>query len=100
MRKSVDRPIVTAGETVFFTIRVENNGNIELTNFIIEDSLLGLSLRTARFRIGSIITIRIPFIAPEVEEDTIIVNTVTGRSDTTGSKNATASVLVQSQDDE
>ncbi|MWC30359.1 DUF7507 domain-containing protein [Paenibacillus sp. MMS18-CY102] len=98
--KTVDRPVVTGGETVFFTIRVQNVGNVDLVDFTLEDALLGVSVLTKRFRIGSIITIRVPFVTPEVEDDTIIVNTATGRADAAGPKAAEASVLVLPEDEE
>lgn len=60
--KTVDRPVVTGGDTVIFTVRVQNIGNVDLADFIIEDPLLDIRLRTEQLPVGSIITIRAPFV--------------------------------------
>ncbi|GMK43650.1 hypothetical protein PghCCS26_07770 [Paenibacillus glycanilyticus] len=98
--KTVDKPVVVGGETVRFTVRFQNIGNIDLTDFVIDDPLLNIHLRTVRFRVGSIITIRASFVTPEVEEDTIVLNTASGRSELAALKNAEASVLVLPQEEE
>lgn|GEM_PF-3310890 len=98
--KTVDRPVVTGGDTVIFTVRVQNIGNVDLADFIIEDPLLDIRLRTEQLPVGSIITIRAPFVTPEVEDDTIVLNVASGRSELAALKKAEASVLVLPQEEE
>ncbi|MFF2089513.1 hypothetical protein [Paenibacillus sp. NPDC058174] len=98
--KTVDRPVVQGEETVYFTIRVQNTGNVNLTNFIIEDRKLNLHLHVDLFTANAIYTIRLPYATPDVETDIVIVNRVAAKADQVGPKDAEASVLILSHDEE
>ncbi|WP_164779778.1 DUF7507 domain-containing protein [Paenibacillus kobensis] len=100
LTESVDRPFGRAGETVFFTIVARNTGNVPLLNARLTAPLLGVSLRIVSFEVGAIETLRIPFVLPEVEEDTVIVSPATLVSDNGPTRQASASVTVLAEDEE
>ncbi|QAY65893.1 DUF7507 domain-containing protein [Paenibacillus protaetiae] len=83
-----------SGQTVIFSIRIRNTGNVDLINVLITAPLLDVRLLSERIPIGSDQTLQIPFILPEVDEDTTLVSTVTLTSDNGPVRTASASVLV------
>ncbi|EFM10789.1 conserved repeat domain protein [Paenibacillus curdlanolyticus YK9] len=94
LTQTVDRPEGQPGETVFFTIRVRNTGNVGLINAALEAPLFQLRLRSDFIPIGADDSIRIPFILPDVNEDTTIVSRATLISDNGPPLEATVSVRV------
>ncbi|MNG38853.1 hypothetical protein D3C84_1267040 [compost metagenome] len=69
-------------------------------NARLTDPLLGIQVRIVRFEVGACETLRVPFVLPEVEEDTVIVNSVTLVSDNGPTREATASIIVIPEDEE
>lgn len=94
LSKTVDHAVGRPGETVVFTIRGRNTGNIPIEGGIVNDPLLGLQLRTITQPVGADVTLRIPFILPDVDNDTVITNTVTAESSNGPTVMASASVTV------
>ncbi|GLX70373.1 SBBP repeat-containing protein [Paenibacillus glycanilyticus] len=94
LTETVDRPEGHPGDTVFFTIRVRNTGNVVLLNGVLSAPLFNLRIRGARFEIGADYSIRIPFVLPEVPDDTVITSPVNIQWDNGPSLEATASVRV------
>ncbi|WP_165280015.1 DUF7507 domain-containing protein [Paenibacillus protaetiae] len=94
LTKTVDRAEGSSGDTVFFTVRFRNTGNIVLNHLNFNDSLIHLQTRMESFPIGADQSIRIPFLLPDVSEDTIIVNRVFVSSDNGPTLHAEASVNV------
>ncbi|QAY65094.1 DUF7507 domain-containing protein [Paenibacillus protaetiae] len=94
LRHTVNQPIGRPGETVFFTIRIHNTGNVVLINEMIKAPLFNLILRSDSFSIGADYSIRIPFILPDVLEDTAIVSRVSALAENGPLLEAAASVIV------
>ncbi|GMK39735.1 hypothetical protein PCCS19_27900 [Paenibacillus sp. CCS19] len=76
LTQTVDRSEGQPGETVVFSIRVRNTGNVDLLQGILIAPLLNLRLSTAVFDINADVTIQIPFVLPAVDEDTILTSRV------------------------
>ncbi len=100
LTETVDRPVGRPGETVIFTIRVSNTGNVALLNVRLNAPLLNVQLRLTEFDPGAIETLRIPFVLPDVEEETVIVSPVTLVSDNGPAREASASVTVIPEEEE
>lgn len=100
LTETVDRPIGRPGELVHFLITFQNTGNVVLLNGVLTAPLFNLQVRLETFDIGAVENIRIPFILPDVEEDTIITSLVSFVSDNGPARNATASVLVIAEEEE
>ncbi|MBB6731544.1 DUF7507 domain-containing protein [Cohnella zeiphila] len=100
LAKTVNPAVGRPGETVIFTIRACNTGNVPLLNLRLTDPLLGLQLRIERFEVGACETLRIRFVLPDVEEDTVIVNSVTLASDNGPTREASASVKIIAEEEE
>ncbi|WP_127492267.1 DUF7507 domain-containing protein [Paenibacillus glycanilyticus] len=83
------------GQTVTAIIRVQNTGNVELTNVIVTDAALGLNSVIPALPVGSVYTIPLPFIVPIVQAGTILTNTATATSTETGETSSTATLTVQ-----
>jgi uncharacterized repeat protein (TIGR01451 family) len=98
--ETVDRAVGRSGETVIFTIQARNTGNVPLLNARLSAPLLHIQLLIVRFDVGAVETLRIPFILPDVEEDTLIVSPVTLVSDNGPTREASASVTVIAEDEE
>jgi uncharacterized repeat protein (TIGR01451 family) len=98
--ETVDRLEGRSGETIFFTIQVLNTGNVALLNAILIAPLLGIQLQFARFEVGADGMIRVPFVLPGVEEDTVLTSPVTFVSDNGPTRRASASVLVIAEEEE
>lgn len=94
LEHTVDRPVGRSGETVYFTIRARNTGNVVLVDGILKAPLFNLVLRSDSFAIGADYLLRIPFILPDAIEDTTIVSRVTTLSQNGPLLEAAASVLV------
>ena len=94
LTETVDPSEGRPGETVFFSIRVRNTGNVVLLNGVLSAPLFRLQLRGDAFDIGADYTLRIPFVLPEADEDTTIVSPVTSSWSNGPSLSATASVRV------
>ncbi|WP_446483090.1 DUF7948 domain-containing protein [Cohnella xylanilytica] len=97
---TVNRPEGRPGETVIFTIQVRNTGNVALLNAILTAPRLNIQLRIVRFEVGADETIRVPFVLPDVEEDTVITSLATFVSDNGPTRQAHASVLVIAEEEE
>lgn len=97
---TVDRAEGRPGETVLFTIRMRNTGNVDLLNAIMTAKLLDTQLRIVRFEIGAQETIRVPFVIPDVKPDTVITSFATLVSDNGPTRKASASVLVLAEEEE
>ncbi|MFK4168748.1 SBBP repeat-containing protein [Paenibacillus lautus] len=97
---TVDRSEGRPGETVFFTIIARNTGNVPLINVILTAPLLGIQVRIVRFEVGAQETIVVPFVLPDVEEDTLITSLATLASDNGPTRQASASVLVIAEEEE
>ncbi|SFD52365.1 conserved repeat domain-containing protein [Paenibacillus catalpae] len=100
LTETVDRPIGRPGETVFFTLRASNTGNVPLLNVRLSAPLLDVQLRLTEFDPGASETLRVPFVLPDVEEETIIVSPVTLVSDNGPLREASASVTVIPEEEE
>ncbi|MGO4374274.1 hypothetical protein AB4Z21_26680, partial [Paenibacillus sp. MCAF20] len=100
LTKTVDRPAGKPGDTVIFTIRACNTGNVPLLNARLTDPLLGIQVLIVRFEVGACETLRVPFVLPDVEEDTIVVNSVMLVSDNGPTREASASVTVIPEEEE
>ena len=98
--ETVDRPVGRPGETVIFTIQARNTGNVPLLNARLTAPLLRTQVRIAEFDVGASETLRIPFVLPDVEEDTVIVSPVTLVSDNGPTREASASVRVIAEEEE
>ncbi|QHT63627.1 DUF11 domain-containing protein [Paenibacillus lycopersici] len=98
--ETVDRPVVHAGETVFFTITVRNVGNVDLIHFRFHAPLLRFVYVTDVFPIGAEIVVRVPFRTPDTDEEIVIPSPVTGEADNAGPKQAEASVRVIPDEEE
>ncbi|TCN01339.1 putative repeat protein (TIGR01451 family) [Paenibacillus sp. BK033] len=94
LTESVDPSIGKPGETVVFTIKFCNTGNVSLFNVKLNAPLLGIEVRIVEFEAGACETIRIPFVLPEVEEDTVLVSPATLVSDNGPTRQASASVTI------
>ncbi|WP_160397284.1 DUF7948 domain-containing protein [Paenibacillus sp. MMS18-CY102] len=94
LTQTVDRPEGQPGETVFFTIRVRNTGNVALINAVLLAPLFNLRLRSDFIAIGADDSIRIPFVLPDVDEDTTIVSPANLTSDNGPTLEAAVSVRV------
>lgn len=97
---TVDRPVGRPGETVIFTIRVRNTGNVALIGAVLTARLFGTEIHIARFEVGAEETIKVPFVLPEVEEDTVISSLVTFAADGGLIRQANASVTVIPEEEE
>ncbi|MBB6690382.1 DUF11 domain-containing protein [Cohnella xylanilytica] len=100
LTETVDRAVGRPGETVIFTIQARNTGNVPLLNARLSAPLLGIQLRIAEFDVGASETLRVPFVLPDVEEDTVIVSPVTLVSDNGPVREASASVKVLAEEEE
>ncbi|QKS44683.1 DUF11 domain-containing protein [Paenibacillus cellulosilyticus] len=63
--KSVNRRVASPGSTVIFTLRIVNNGEVNLNNVHLTDSLLGIDTIIDHIAIGADLTIDLPFVIPE-----------------------------------
>ncbi|WP_127529920.1 DUF7507 domain-containing protein [Paenibacillus kobensis] len=103
-RASLDKMVVPtsgkSGEKVLFTIQLRNTGNVPLVNVRLTDPLLGLQVQIVRFDVRAIETLRTPFVLPEVEEDTKLVNVAALVSDNGPTLEARASVVVIPEEEE
>ncbi|MEK4118503.1 CARDB domain-containing protein [Paenibacillus sp. FSL W8-0919] len=100
LTETVDRPIGRPGELVHFFIFFQNTGNVVLRNVVVTAPLFNLQVRLEQLDIGADENIRIPFILPDVEEDTIITSPVTLTSDNGPTRNASALVRVIAEEEE
>lgn len=100
LTKTVDRPVGKPEDKVIFTIRVCNTGNVPLLNTLLTDPLLGIQVRIVRFEVGACETLQVPFVLPDVEEDTVIVNSVKLESDNGPTREASASITVIADEEE
>ncbi|MBB3125652.1 putative repeat protein (TIGR01451 family) [Paenibacillus rhizosphaerae] len=76
--KTVNPPAGAPGETVIFTIILENHGTADLINVHIVDPLIGLDEFIGDIPIGTVITIDWPFvIPPDAQAGLTISNIVT-----------------------
>ncbi|MFG1735531.1 SBBP repeat-containing protein [Paenibacillus sp. 843] len=100
LTKTVDHPVGKPGDKVIFTIRACNTGNVPLLNVLLTDPLLGIQVRIVRFEVGACETLQVPFVLPDVEEDTLIVNSVKLTSDNGPTREASASVTVITEEEE
>ncbi|MBD3920490.1 DUF11 domain-containing protein [Paenibacillus sp. PR3] len=100
LTETVDRPTGSPGEKVVFTIRACNTGNVPLINVRIVAPLLRIQLLIERLEVGACETLRVPFVLPDVEEDTIFVSPVTLTSDNGPTRTASASVQVIAEEEE
>ncbi|PWW08663.1 putative repeat protein (TIGR01451 family) [Paenibacillus cellulosilyticus] len=100
LTETVDPAIGRPGETVFFTIRACNTGNVPLINVRLVAPLLRVQLHIERLEVGACETLRVPFVLPDVDEDTVIVSPATLTSDNGPTRTARASVQVIAEDEE
>lgn len=97
---TVNHPIGRPGETVFFTIRACNTGNVPLINVRRVAPLLHLQVHIERLEVGACETLRVPFVLPDVEEDTVIVSPATLTSVNGPTLTASASIQVIAEEEE
>lgn len=64
LTKSVSPLSARPGETVMYTIRAVNQGNIDFVNLRLTDSVIGLDQTIDRIDVGTDITINWPFVVP------------------------------------
>ncbi|WP_165280022.1 DUF7507 domain-containing protein [Paenibacillus protaetiae] len=100
LTETVDRPSGRPGETVIFTIQACNTGNVPLLNTRITGTLFNLQVHIEQFAVGACHIIRVPFVLPDVDEDTLIASPVTLVSDNGPAREATASVRVIAEEEE
>lgn len=100
LTKTVDHPVGKPGDKVIFTIRACNTGNVPLLNALLTDPLLGIQMRIGRFEVGACETLQVPFVLPDVEEDTLLVNSVRFVSDNGPTREASVLVTVISEEEE
>jgi uncharacterized repeat protein (TIGR01451 family) len=100
LTETVDRPEGRPGETVTFTIQVINTGNVTLLNGKLIAPLLGIQQQLDRLDPGANETLRVPFVLPDVKENTTITSPVTFTSDNGPTRRASASVLVIAEEEE
>ncbi|WP_247740792.1 hypothetical protein [Cohnella sp. LGH] len=81
-------------QVVFFTVALRNSGNIGLINIRLSAPLLGRQLWIKYLDIGAVLTIRDPYMIPDVDEDTVIVSTAIVTSDNGPTKQISTSVQV------
>jgi len=94
LAETVNRPEGRPGETVFFTVRFGNTGNVVLLNLRLAAPLIGVDFQTDRFEIEANETIRIPFELPDTDEDLVLVSPATLTADNLGTLRTSASVRV------
>ncbi|MUT67491.1 SBBP repeat-containing protein [Paenibacillus sp. NEAU-GSW1] len=94
LTQAVNQPEGSPGETVVFTIRVKNTGNVPLVNGQLTGDLLNIRLTTEVFDLNADEIIRVPFVLPEVEEDTVLTSTVFAVSDNGPPRQVSVSVRV------
>nr|WP_260986720.1 SBBP repeat-containing protein [Paenibacillus terrae] len=87
-------------ETVIFTIQVVNTGNITLINGKLIAPVLGIQQQIDRLDPGASKTLHVPFILPDVKENTTITSPVTFTSDNGPIRRASASVIVITEEEE
>ncbi|WP_343861257.1 DUF7507 domain-containing protein, partial [Paenibacillus motobuensis] len=100
LTETVDRPEGLPGETVVFTIQVINTGSITLINGKLIAPLLNIQLQIDRLEPGAQETLHVPFVLPNVKENTVITSPVTFSSDNGPTRQASASVLVIAEEEE
>ncbi|WP_225442848.1 DUF7948 domain-containing protein [Paenibacillus lycopersici] len=94
LTQTVDRTEGHPGETVFFSIRAKNTGNVDLLQGVLTAPLLNLRLGTAVFDVNADVTIRIPFVLPDVEDGTVLTSRAFASSSNGPTLEATAFVRV------
>ncbi|GMK41265.1 hypothetical protein PCCS19_43210 [Paenibacillus sp. CCS19] len=99
LTQTVEPQVGREGETVIFTVRACNTGNVPLINVRISAPLLRLQLLIERLEVGACETLRIPFVLPDVEEDTVIVSPASLTSDNGPTREASASVIVTAEEE-
>ncbi|SDX70207.1 choice-of-anchor A family protein [Paenibacillus sp. CF384] len=93
--KTVNFATALPGQTITYTIAVENTGNVSLFNVAVSDPIPGLQTVITELDPNAVQTYMIPFTIPEdAAPGTIIVNTATATSLQTGDRTASASVEV------
>ncbi|MFF2090574.1 SBBP repeat-containing protein [Paenibacillus sp. NPDC058174] len=94
LTETVNRPEGSPGDTVIFTIRLRNTGNVGLLNTRLTAPLLHFQFFEPNFEVGADEIIRIPYVLPETDEDIVITSPVTVVADNITSLHASASVRV------
>ncbi|WP_442951189.1 DUF7507 domain-containing protein [Paenibacillus sp. 481] len=92
--KTLNPTQAVPGQTVTATILVQNTGNVDLTNVVITDPTLNFRSVIPSLAAGSMISIPILFVIPNVPAGTVLTNTATASSDQTVPTSATASLTV------
>ena len=60
--KTVDKSVVKEGDKVLYTIVVENTGNVDLTNVLVTDEMLGINKTISKLEVGKKETINKEYI--------------------------------------
>ncbi|MGN7457309.1 DUF7507 domain-containing protein [Paenibacillus pasadenensis] len=72
--KSVDRAQASPGDTVIFTIRARNLGNVDFVNLTLTDPLLGLEQRINRIVAGEEFVLNWPYVIPPLTPPGFLTN--------------------------
>ncbi|WP_211745600.1 hypothetical protein [Paenibacillus sp. Marseille-Q4541] len=92
--ETVNKPIVSLGEIVFFTITIKNVGNVDLIHFQFVASLLDVVYETELFPIGGVIEATFPYVIPDTKKEIVITSPLIGEASNASPKYASASVIV------
>ncbi|GGF95256.1 DUF7507 domain-containing protein [Paenibacillus aceti] len=82
------------GQTVSVILTLHNTGNTNLTNIALNDPQLGFALVVPSLNAGATQTVTLPFIVPNLPEDTVIADTIVATSDQTGETTASSALTV------
>ncbi|QJD82955.1 DUF7507 domain-containing protein [Cohnella herbarum] len=95
LTKTSDRDNALPGDLITYTVIVTNTGNVNLTNVVVSDPLLGLNAAIPTLPVGQSQTFTLTFtVPPGTIVGTVIMNTSTANSDQTASVQASANVLI------
>ncbi|MBP3962488.1 DUF7507 domain-containing protein [Paenibacillus lignilyticus] len=93
--KTVNFATALPGQTITYTIEVENTGNVSLFNVLVTDPILGLQTVITELDANAVQTYMIPFTIPDdAVPGSVIANTATASSIQTGDRTASASVEI------
>lgn len=95
LTKTADRVFVNPGETVVYTLSIQNTSNAPLTNIFVEDSLSGFSTVIPGMNAGEVLSFDTSYIVPIGSlAGSIITNVATAVPEETEAVSDTSSIVV------